>query len=132
MTPTRRSFLSSSLVTAATLAAPARAIGANERVRVAVVGVNGMGHFHVQTLSTRKDVTVAALCDVDPAPLARAAKTVKDAAGAEPALVRDFRTLLDDKAIDAVVIATPHHWHAPIALRAVGAFAAAQIPKPER
>ena len=84
--PTRRSFLSSSLAATTALAAAPRVLGANERVGVAVIGVNGMGHFHVRTLAARKDVAVVALCDVDPTPLARAAKTVKDATGVEPAL----------------------------------------------
>ena len=128
--PTRRTFLTSSLATAATLAASARVSGANDRLGVAVVGVNGMGHFHVRTLAARKDVALVALCDVDAAPLARAAKTVKDAGGEEPSLVGDFRKLLDDRAIDAVVIATPHHWHVPIALRALAAGKDVYVEKP--
>src|SRR5262245_57816481 len=105
MKPTRRLFLSSA---AATAAAASRALGANDRLGVAVVGVRGMGHFHVRTLAGRKDVNLVALCDVDPSMLSRAAKTVKDASGAAPALVEDFRKLLEDKAVEALVVATPH------------------------
>jgi len=79
MSLSRRAFLSSSVATVTTLALPSRVLGANERVGVAVIGVNGMGHAHVKTLSARKDVNVVALCDTDPSPLGRAAKTVTDA-----------------------------------------------------
>lgn len=130
MPPTRRSFLSSSLGAAATVCAAGRVLGANDRLNVAVIGVNGMGGFHTRTLAGLKDVRVAALCDVDPAPLARAAKTVKDATGAEPALIDEFQKVLDDKAIEAVVVATPHHWHIPIALRALAAGKDVYVEKP--
>jgi ornithine cyclodeaminase/alanine dehydrogenase-like protein (mu-crystallin family) len=83
MALSRRVFLSSSVATATTFALASRVLGANERVGVAVIGVNGMGHAHVKTLSARKDVNFVAFCDIDPAPLARAAKTVRDAGGAE-------------------------------------------------
>lgn len=130
MTPTRRTFLSSSVATGAVLVASSRVLGANERIGVAVVGVNGMGHAHVRTLCARKDVNFVALCDVDPAALARAAKTVKTATGAEPTLVPDFRKLLDNRSVEAVVIATPHHWHMPIALRVLAARKDVYVEKP--
>ena len=94
MPPTRRAFLSSTALTAATVCATGRVLGAGERLGVAVIGVNGMGHFHVRTLAGRKDVRLVALCDVDPEARARAAKTVKDAGAGDPALVEDFRKLL--------------------------------------
>src|SRR5262245_42494622 len=109
MQPTRRSFLTSSLTAAASVCASGRVLGANGRPAVAVIGVNGMGHFHVKTLAERRDVRLVALCDIDPAVLARAAKTVQDAGADKPALVDDFCKLLDDKGVDALVIATPHH-----------------------
>lgn len=130
MKPTRRSFLSSALATAATVCVSGRVLGANDRLGVAVIGVNGMGHFHVRTLAGRSDVRLVALCDVDQGVLARAAKTVKDATGAEPALVEDFRKLLDDKAVEALVVATPHHWHCPIALRGFAAGKDVYLEKP--
>jgi predicted dehydrogenase len=129
-TPTRRSFLSSSLGVAATACTSGRVLGASERVNVAVIGVNGMGHFHVRTLAASPDARIVALCDVDPAPLGRAAKTVKDATANEPALVPEFRKVLDDKTVEAVVVATPHHWHMPIALRALAAGKDVYVEKP--
>src|SRR4051812_25521068 len=130
MHPTRRSFLSSALTATATVCVSGRALGAGDRLGVAVVGVNGMGHFHVKTLAGRSDVRLVALCDIDPAVLARAAKTVEDLGGVKPTLLEDFRKLLDDKAVDALVIATPHHWHCPIALRALAAGKDVYLEKP--
>ena len=126
----RRSFLATSLAMATGLPATARVVGANDRVGVAVIGVNGMGHAHVKTLTARRDIDFVGFCDVDPAALARAAKTVQDGGKPAPALVADFRKVLDDKAISAVVIATPHHWHMPIGLRALAAGKDIYVEKP--
>jgi predicted dehydrogenase len=83
------------------LAAPGRP-GANDRIAVGHIGVGGMGRNHVQA-------DAAALCDVDARHLAQAAKKVTQGA---PFLCKDYRHLLDRKDIDAVIIATPDHWHA--------------------
>ncbi|MDA2926390.1 Gfo/Idh/MocA family oxidoreductase [Acidobacteria bacterium AH-259-G07] len=93
----------------------------NEQLALAVIGLNGIGHVHVRNLTERSDVRIACLCDVDEKVLSRAAHTVKEASRKTPKLVPDFRQVLDDPAIDAVVIAAPHHWHCPIALRALQA-----------
>jgi predicted dehydrogenase len=126
---TRRAFVAGGLV-ALTAASARQVSGANERLGLAVVGVNGMGGFHARTLASRPDVRLVALCDVDREARARAAKSVADAGGGEPASVEDFRKLLDDRAVEAVVVATPHHWHVPIALRAIAAGKDVYIEKP--
>ena len=124
---TRRKVLSYSLGGTAALGALSRlavrssSASPNERLAVAVIGMNGMGHFHVKTLANRPDAHLKTLCDVDPAVLRRATETVKGATGKTPKLEGDFRNVVADPSIDAVVIATPHHWHAPIALRAMKA-----------
>ncbi|MBM4068707.1 MAG: Gfo/Idh/MocA family oxidoreductase [Planctomycetes bacterium] len=130
MDTSRRSFLAASAASAAALGNVGQVLGANERVGVAVIGVNGMGHFHVRTLAARKDVRIVALCDVDAAPLARAVKTVQNANVPAPAAVEHFRRVLDNKEVQAVVIATPHHWHCPIALRALAAEKHVYVEKP--
>lgn len=131
MEPSRRRFVSASVATAAaTLGAGGQVLGANERIGVAVIGVNGMGHFHVRTLAACKNARIMALCDIDPAPLARAVKTAQGASAAAPARVEDFRRVLDSKDVQAVVIATPHHWHCPIALRALAAGKHVYVEKP--
>ncbi len=84
--------------------------GANERLTMAVIGVGGMGGGHLRDLKRFKrtgEVHIAAVCDVDEKRLAKAVKTA--GAGVDP--YRDYRYVLDRKDIDAVVIATPDHWH---------------------
>lgn len=102
----------------------------SERVTLAVIGVRGMGYAHAESFAGLPGAEVAAVCDVDETVLARAAKAVRDATGKEPRKAADFRRLLDDRAIDAVVIATPHHWHAPIAVRALQSGKDVYIEKP--
>ena len=126
---TRRAFVAGSFA-AMTAGSARRTYGANERIGLAVVGINGMGSFHVRTLTTTKDVRIVALCDVDRDVRERQAKVVKDANAGEPTLIEDFRKLLDDKTVEAVVIATPHHWHCPIALRALAAGKDIYLEKP--
>jgi len=105
--------------------------GANERVRLALVGVGGRGMQHLGPLLQMRDVCeVAALCDVDENVIARAAKYIEDKSGKKPAYVKDYRKLLEDKSIDAVSIATPHHWHALQALWAIQAEKDAYVEKP--
>lgn len=78
--------------------------GANDRVNVGFIGIGGRGSGH---LGSNKDLA-AAVCDVDKNHLAKAAKT----AGEKAFVTSDFRRILDRKDIDAVLIATPDHWHA--------------------
>ena len=130
---TRRDVLAASAGGAATLlsagASPA-AVAVNDQIQVAVIGVGGMGHGHVRRLLRRKDARVACVCDVDQQHLARAVESVKTATGRAPETAGDFRTVLDNKAIDAVVIATPHHWHCPIAVPALMAGKDVYLEKP--
>lgn len=88
------------------LAAPGRP-GANDRIRIANIGVGGMGSGHV-----REDAV--ALCDADANHLANAAKKVKGT----PFLTDDYRRVLDRDDVDAVMIATPDHWHALMTVHA--------------
>ena len=132
---TRRELLTASLGSAVAATAVGRsslskAGAVNEQIQVAVIGVRGMGHGHVRRLEQRRDVRVAALCDVDQQVLARAHETVKSATGQSAKRVQDFRRVLDDKSIDAVIIATPHHWHCPIAIPALQAGKDVYLEKP--
>jgi predicted dehydrogenase len=94
-------FAIPTIIPSGVLAAPGRP-GANDRIVVANIGVGGMGRSHIPP-------DAAALCDVDENHLAEAAKRVTKGT---PMLVKDFRRILDRKDIDAVIIATPDHWHA--------------------
>lgn len=85
--------------------------GANDRLTVAHIGVGGMGTFHLKSMVDRMkkgQVNVAAVCDVDENRLAQASEN----AGPQADVYRDYRYILERKDIDAVIIATPDHWHA--------------------
>jgi len=90
---------------------PERIFGANDRVRVAVVGLHGQGWAHVEEYSQLPNVEVAALCDVDENVLNQRLGEMAKKGWKKPATFVDLRKLLEDKTIDAISIATPNHWH---------------------
>jgi predicted dehydrogenase len=94
---------------------PAGAKGANDRLRVAVLGVNGRGKSHIEEimgLAGKANVDVAAICDPDMEVLQERAAEFEKKYGRKVVIEQDFRKLYDDKTIDAVTLATPNHWHA--------------------
>jgi len=117
--PTRRAFLQragsglTGAVAVSLSGTSLRAAGANERFVVGVIGCGGQGGNLGRCFAAQPDVKVAYACDAD---AGRAAKA-REAFRAEHA-VADLRKVLDDKAVDAVVIATPDHWHAPAGILA--------------
>jgi hypothetical protein len=111
MSQTRRVFLTSTA--SASLAATAAAQSPNDRIACAVIGVRGRGQSFWGPLAARQDTTVAALCDIDTSALGGAAAAVMRSQNRAPRTFEDFRRVLDDRAIDAVFICTPHHWHCP-------------------
>jgi predicted dehydrogenase len=108
-----------------------RVIGANDRIRVGIIGVKGMGGGHLRNLvgpdMKADNAQVAAVCDVWETARLRAQKT---AALPDAAVHADYRRLLDDKTLDAVVIATPDHWHGRMGLDAILAGKHIYIEKP--
>ncbi|HTI49917.1 MAG TPA: Gfo/Idh/MocA family oxidoreductase [Planctomycetaceae bacterium] len=134
----RREFLGSSAMNAAGMAAGVvgwagvAATGAepSERVRVGVIGIRNQGKVLATRLAGLPDVEVAALCDVDAGLLPVAGRAVEAVQGKLPRYEADFRRLLDDKAIDAVVIATPDHWHALMTILACQAGKDVYVEKP--
>jgi predicted dehydrogenase len=118
--PTRRSFLGAvgktGIGVAAGLASwsagrSARA-AASERLRLAVVGFHGRGSVLAQSFAARPDCEVAYLCDVDESLFPAMGSAIETIQGKRPQTVGDFRRALDDKSVDAIVVATPDHWHA--------------------
>ncbi len=108
----RRSFLkTTALATAAGLAAPA-ALGANERIRVAILGCRNRGHQVAEEMTRNRAFEIATLCDCDTAMIDIATKELGSRIRRKPKHETDFRKVLEDKDIDAVVIAAPDHWHA--------------------
>jgi predicted dehydrogenase len=133
-TDNRRTFLKQTGlgVAAATLmsGASARAAGANNRVVVGVIGTGGMGTHHVRALLKRQDVQIAWACDADRNRAAAAAELVQKATGRAPQTTQDLRRVLADRAVTAVFIATPDHWHAPAAILACAAGKHVYVEKP--
>jgi len=132
----RRDFLSAAgaaagapyLIRSGVLAAEGKA-GANERLTVAHIGVGGMGGAHLDNmLAFRRGgaVNIAAVCDVDENRLAAALK--KAGQGVMP--YRDYRYVLERKDVDAVVIATPDHWHAVQTVHACETLKHVYVEKP--
>jgi predicted dehydrogenase len=91
---------------------PARAATPNEKIVLAVVGVRGRGGMLGVDFAKRPDCEVAYVCDVDANLLGPRGKAIEEAQGRAPRLVQDFRRALEDKSVDAIVVATPDHWHA--------------------
>lgn len=117
----RRSFLKQASVGLAGFAIiPGFArVAPSDRLRVAHIGINGMGNEHMNWFANLPSVEVAGLCDVDELHLNKTFQSLKKIVPATKAkLFGDFRKVLDDKDIDAVTIATPDHWHATIAILA--------------
>lgn len=90
--------------------------GANDRLRVAVIGVNGRGQAHMGAFTKVPNVTITHFCDVDSAVLAKRAGEFAGKGNAPVKTEGDYRRILDNKAIDIVTIATPDHWHAKLAV----------------
>ena len=112
----RRNFLGRASAATAGLALSARSHsqvkGANERVVMGVIGSGGMGRSNLAGLLKVPGVEFAAVCDVDEKQASEGVGVVTKAGGRAPQVYRDFRAVLDRKDIDAVLIATPDHWHA--------------------
>jgi hypothetical protein len=128
---TRRSFLTGTVAASGGLAlAPhARALGANDDIRVAVVGFRGQGSLHLRLLRELPGVRVVAVCDVDQDVLDREMQRTTGK-GEKIAAYTDVRKLLEDKNIDAITTATPDHWHALITIWACQAGKDVYVEKP--
>lgn len=97
-------------------------------LRHGVIGLGGMGLNHLKGFSTAKDCNVVAVCDVDPERRKRVSEWM--AGKFEATVYSDFRELLADDSIDTVSIATPDHWHTPLALHALLAGKHVYVEKP--
>ncbi|MCP5525569.1 MAG: Gfo/Idh/MocA family oxidoreductase [Verrucomicrobiales bacterium] len=127
---TRRSFLRvSSAATAALALSSGRVLGANSDIRVGVIGLGGKGGQHVKLFSSLPGVRVTALCEVDPERLAKHVDKLRDE-GTRPFAANDPRRVLERDDVDAVVIATPNHWHALLTVWALRAGKHVYVEKP--
>lgn len=104
-------------------------LGANDDIRVAVIGFHGQGAGHIRRLRTIPGVRLVALCDVDPGVLgAKAEELSRDDVSVQT--YTDVRKLLESPEIDAITTATPNHWHALIGIWACQAGKDAYVEKP--
>ena len=97
---------------------------------VGVMGTNGRGTELASEFATQPGSVVRYVCDVDANNAARCAKAVKERQEVDPRVVTDFRRILDDKSVDALVIAAPDHWHAIAAILACKAGKHVYVEKP--
>jgi len=131
---TRRRFMQSAAALGGLAVLPAaswaRVLGANERITYGVIGTGGMGHAHLNDLMGRREaenIAIKRVCDVYRRRLLSATRTIEgnDASG-----TMEYREVLDDGDVDAVVIATPDHWHTKIAIEAMEAGKDVYCEKP--
>jgi len=128
----RREFMKGSIGAITTLAAaPGRkSHAANEKVIIGVMGLGGRGTYLAEKFASRPDAEVAYLCDVDTRRFARARAAVEDVQDRPPKMVQDFRRILDDGRVDALINATPDHWHALGTIMACQAGKDVYVEKP--
>ncbi|MGC2635921.1 MAG: Gfo/Idh/MocA family oxidoreductase, partial [Acidobacteriaceae bacterium] len=134
---TRREFGKGMAAAAAGLAVSqtaksyAQIAGANERVRFATIGLNGRAYAHLSSIHANADTARMVACaDVESNILAKFAAEAQKELGYSVESARDFRRLLERKDIDAVSIATPDHWHTPMAILALEAGKHVYVEKP--
>jgi len=109
---------------------PSESFGANDRIRVAVLGVNQRGKSHIQELMKQKNTELALLCDPDMVLLKQRAKEFEETYKRKIAVEQDFRKVFENKDIDAVTLATPNHWHALQVILACQAGKDVYVEKP--
>ncbi len=133
----RREFLGTVAAGAAGLALTstakgyARILGANDRVNFAVIGLNGRGYAHLSAIAANKGVAgLAYVCDVDSRILEKFAAQAQTQVGQQVIAEKDFRKALESKDVDAITIATPEHWHAPMAIVGLQAGKHIYVEKP--
>jgi predicted dehydrogenase len=134
---TRREFLDTLAVGAAGLAIGSTAksygqiMGSNDRLNFAVIGLNGRAYAHLSALKANKNAArIAYVCDVDSNILKKFADATEKEMGEAPATDKDFRHVLEKKDVDAITIATPDHWHAPMAILGLQAGKNVYVEKP--
>ena len=133
----RRTFMKKTAGTAAGALAAGQLIGtsnswagANDKIRVGVLGLNGRGRSHIAGHMGGDNVQVVALCDPDKRLLAKRAEEFKEKYKKEVRTASDMRDLFDDRDIDCISIATPNHWHSLAAIWSCQAGKDVYVEKP--
>jgi predicted dehydrogenase len=133
----RREFLDVLAVGAAGLAIRSGAksygqiLGANSRLNFAVIGLNSRGYAHLSSLKANKQsACISYVCDVDSKILEKFAAATQREMGSAPTAEKDFRKVLERKDVDAISIASPDHWHTPMAIAGLQAGKHVYVEKP--
>ncbi|MCA9212948.1 MAG: Gfo/Idh/MocA family oxidoreductase [Planctomycetales bacterium] len=126
----RRNFLATSTVAATTLANASARADSNDRIRAAVLGVNGRGRTHIEQLEKQDGVELAMICDPDERVLGNQAKRIEDKFGHKVETATDMRKVFDRDDIDVVTVATPNHWHSLATIWACQAGKDVYVEKP--
>ncbi len=134
---TRREFLDALAVGAAAVAVGTTAksygqiLGSNDRLNFAVIGLNGRAYAHLASLkANRSAARISHVCDVDGDILKKFAERTQQEMGEAPVAEKDFRKILEEKNVDAITIATPEHWHTPMAIAGLQAGKHVYVEKP--
>jgi predicted dehydrogenase len=134
---TRRQFLDALAMSAAGLAVRttaksySRILGANDRLNIAVIGLNGRGYAHLASLKTNRSAArISHVCDVDGEILKKFADRTRLEMGEAAVAERDFRKILEQSDIDAITIATPDHWHTAMAIAGLQGGKHVYVEKP--
>ena len=105
-------------------------LGANERIKVGVMGVHARGLALAESYASQKNCEITYICDVDKQSMDKCIGIVEKIQNKRPKAAPDFRKVLEDKSLEAMVIATPDHWHAPAAILACKAGKHVYVEKP--
>jgi predicted dehydrogenase len=137
MMVTRREFLeglaggAAGLAVATTARSYSQIVGSNDRLNFAVIGLNGRGYAHLSSLKANRNAArISHVCDVDGAILAKFADATQREMGQAPIAEKDFRRIIEKKEVDAITIATPDHWHTPMAIAGLQAGKHVYVEKP--
>ena len=134
---TRREFLDTLAVGGAGLAIGSTAksygqiLGSNDRLNFAILGLHSRGYAHLEALkANQKAARVTHVCDVDKNTMKKFVDKAQQDLGYAPATAQDFREVLASKDVDAITIATPDHWHTPMAIDGLKAAKHVYVEKP--
>ncbi|WP_080054450.1 Gfo/Idh/MocA family protein [Spirosoma aerolatum] len=136
MPSSRRDFLHQSthlaagLGLSATLPEISRSAAPSDTIRIGLIGVNSMGWADLTSMLKNPGAVCVALCDVDNNVLKKRADELEKQTGKKVTLYNDFRKLIDDKTVDAVIVGTPDHWHCLPAVYACQAGKDVYVEKP--
>ncbi len=139
MKNTRRTFIKKTIMGSAglgfsTVSMSARSyskiLGSNDRIGFAIIGLNGRGKALLSAAAKAENTAISCLCDVDSRVYPESIKIAKDITGKSPGTIDDIRQVLEQEDVDAVAIASPDHWHAPMGILAAQAGKLVYLEKP--